>query len=34
MGDVAGQKFAARYMKCTGRYCDNKEFEVCELRAD
>ena len=30
-GDAAGQRFAAYAMKCSGSYCDNKEFDVCEL---
>ncbi len=34
LGDKAGQKFGAKAMRCTGRYCDNKEFEVCELAAE
>ncbi|GMV48461.1 MAG: hypothetical protein NBKEAIPA_03280 [Nitrospirae bacterium] len=32
LGDTAGQHFAAKGMHCTGSYCDNKQFEVCELR--
>ena len=31
MGDAAGQQFVARAMRCKGRYCDNKSFEVCEV---
>jgi hypothetical protein len=31
--DVAGQSVFARAMKCSGRYCDNKSFEVCEVTA-
>ena len=31
MGDKSGQKFFARGMRCTGGYCDNKYFTVCEL---
>jgi len=30
MGDKAGQKFFASGIRCTGRYCDNKYFTVCE----
>jgi hypothetical protein len=29
--DVAGQGVFARAMKCSGRYCDNKSFNVCEV---
>ena len=29
--DAAGQRIAARAMTCSGRYCDNKTFEVCEV---
>lgn len=29
--DAAGQRIAARAMKCTGDYCDNMSFEVCEI---
>lgn len=30
-GDVAGQRVAARGVTCSGRYCDNKSFDVCEV---
>jgi hypothetical protein len=30
-GDKAGQKFAARSLTCTGSYCDNMQFDVCEI---
>lgn len=30
-GDAAGQRFAATGVKCTGSYCDNKTFDVCEI---
>jgi hypothetical protein len=29
--DVAGQMVFARAMRCSGRYCDNKSFNVCEI---
>lgn len=29
--DAAGQRIAARAMECSGAYCDNKAFEVCEI---
>jgi hypothetical protein len=29
--DVAGQMRFARSMRCSGRYCDNKSFNVCEI---
>jgi hypothetical protein len=29
--DVAGQMVFARAMRCSGRYCDNKSFNVCEV---
>lgn len=29
--DKAGQHIAARSVQCTGGYCDNKAFEVCEV---
>lgn len=33
MDDAGGVRVAARAMKCEGRYCDNKSFEVCEVTA-
>lgn len=30
-GDVAGQRILARAMTCSGKYCDNKSFQVCEV---
>ncbi len=32
--ETLGLKFGAISMHCTGRYCDNKKFKVCPLRAD
>jgi hypothetical protein len=29
--DVAGQMIFARSVRCSGRYCDNKSFNVCEI---
>src|SRR5690349_22584127 len=29
--DVAGQMLFAKGMRCSGRYCDNKAFNVCEV---
>ena len=29
--DKAGQHIAARAIRCSGRYCDNLEFDVCEV---
>src|SRR5262245_38786767 len=29
--DVAGQMVFARSMRCSGSYCDNKSFNVCEV---
>jgi hypothetical protein len=29
--DKAGQRVAARGITCSGRYCDNKTFNVCEV---
>jgi hypothetical protein len=29
--DVAGQMLFARSMRCTGRFCDNMSFNVCEI---
>jgi hypothetical protein len=31
MIDKAGQQVAATGVKCSGRYCDNKSFTVCEI---
>ena len=31
LGDKAGQQFLANGIKCSGRYCDNKAFQVCEV---
>lgn len=30
-GDKAGQLFAATGVQCSGKYCDNKAFNVCEI---
>jgi hypothetical protein len=29
--DVAGQMLFAKGMRCSGKYCDNKTFNVCEI---
>jgi hypothetical protein len=29
--DKAGQRMVAKSMRCTGKYCDNKQFTVCEV---
>jgi hypothetical protein len=31
--DAAGQRVFARAMKCSGKYCDNKSFDICEVTA-
>jgi hypothetical protein len=30
-GDGGGQMLFARSMRCSGRYCDNKSFNICEI---
>ncbi len=30
-GDAGGQRFAAQSLTCTGSYCDNMQFDVCEI---